>query len=42
MIKEGINKQKMTFREGVGHIWGYGHDTLKIKNEKSVDSFRIY
>ena len=41
MIKEGINKQKMTFREGLGHIWGYGHDTLKIKNEKSVDSFRI-
>ena len=41
MIKEGINKQKMTFREGGGHIWGYGHDTLKIKNEKSVYNFRI-
>ena len=41
MIKEGINKQKMTFREGLGHIWGYGHYTLKIKNEKSVDKFRF-
>ena len=33
MIKEGINKQKMTFREGLGHIWGYGHDTLKLKTK---------
>ena len=41
MIKEGINKQKMTFRERLGHIWLCDHDTLKIKNEKSVDNFRI-
>lgn len=31
MIKEGINKQKMTFRERLGHIWWYDYDTLKIR-----------
>ena len=32
MIKEGINKQKMTFRERLGHIWWCDHDTIKTKN----------
>ena len=32
---------KPSDKKVLGYIWGYGHDILKIKNEKSVDNFRI-